>query len=91
MAVLLCPQNIACAPDLQIPHGNLDSASKLRKFPDCLKALFRLLPEELISPIHQKGVSGPVRAPHASPDLVKLRQAQPIRVVNDNRVGIGDI
>ena len=43
MAMLLCAQHISRSPYFQVPHGDLDSGAQLRKFPDCLEALLRLL------------------------------------------------
>ncbi len=41
MAVLFCSQNIAGAPDLQIPHGNPEAGTKFRKFSDGFQAFLR--------------------------------------------------
>ena len=44
MAMLLRPQNVSRSADLQIPHGDLNSGTQLRKLPDRLEPLFRLFP-----------------------------------------------
>ncbi len=39
----------------------------------------------------QVAVGPPVRPPHPAPQLVELRQAEPVGVVDDHRVGVGDV
>ena len=41
IARLFRPQQVACAPYFQIPHGNLDTGAQLRELPDGLQALLR--------------------------------------------------
>ncbi len=52
MPVLPGPQQIAGAPDLQISHGDLKAAAKLRKFLDRPQSFLRDLLEHFVSFIH---------------------------------------
>ena len=72
MAMLLSAQKIAGSPDFKIPHGNLESRSQVCKLPDRGQPFFRNFPEELISPVKEKGISHSVRAPYPSPQLIEL-------------------
>ena len=72
MAVLANPQQIAGSPDLQIPHGYLETAAQIRKFLYGGQPLFGHLLQRLVPLIHQKRVGGPIGAAHPPPQLVQL-------------------
>ena len=52
VAVLLCAKQISRSPDLQVAHGNLKAAAKLRKLLDRSQSFLRDLLEHLVSFIH---------------------------------------
>ena len=91
MAVLLGAQDVSRAADLQVAHGDLDTGAQLRKFTDGLQALLCLLLEHLVALIHEKRIGGAVGAAHAPADLVELREPQPVGVMDDDGVGVGNV
>ncbi len=52
VAVLLCAKQISRSPDLQVAHGNLKAATKLRKLLDRSQSFLRDLLEHFVSFIH---------------------------------------
>ena len=91
MAVLLCPEEIAGTTDLKITHGDLEATAKIGKFPDRMETFFRHFPQHFVSAVHQKGIRRPVRTSDTPAELIKLRQAKIVRVMDDHRVDIGNI
>ncbi len=91
MAVLLRSQHIARPPDLQIPHGDLDAGAQLRKFPDGLEPFLRFLFQHLVSFVHEKCIGSPAGTAYPPPELIQLRQAHAVRIVDDHGVGVGDV
>ena len=91
MAMLLCAQQVACAPDFQIPHGNLKSAAQICKFPDGMKPFLRYLFQHFISPVHEEGIGGSVRTSYPAPKLIQLGKSHLIRVMDDHGISIGDV
>ena len=89
--VLLGTQKVTGTPDFQVTHGNLEACPQLCKFLDGLQALFRHLAENLVLLIQQVGIGKVIGTPHPAPHLVELRQAKSIRIINNNRVGVGNI
>ena len=91
MAVLFRAQNIARPADLQVTHGNLDAGAQLRKLPDGLETLLRLLPKHLVTSVHEKRIGSPARPAHAPPQLVQLGKSHAVRILYNHRIGIGNI
>ena len=88
MAGLLRSQKISGAADLQIPHGDLHTASELRELTDRVKPLLRILLEHLVPAIHQKSIGVAVRPSDPPAKLIQLRKSQPVRVADDQCVDI---
>ena len=91
MAVLRLSQNTARPADLQIPHGDPEPAAQVRVLTDRAQALLRHLTKDLVAPVHQKGISCPSAPSDSAPELVQLRQSHLVRIVDDDRIDIGDI
>ena len=91
MSVLAFSQHITGPADLQIPHGNFKSGPQFRKFLDSRQTLLCHFFQHFIPFVHQKCIGGPVAASYPPPQLIQLRQAKPVRILNDNGVYIGDI
>ena len=88
---LFRPQQISCSADLQVAHCYFEAAAQFREFTDCMKPLFCHFPQHFVSPVHKKCVGRPVRTSHTPSQLVQLRQAHLVRVVDNHCVHIGDI
>ena len=91
MTVLTLSQKVARAADLQILHRNLKTAAQIGKLPDRRQTLFCNFPQHLVPLIHQKGISRPVRASDTSAQLIQLGQSHSVRIVDDDRVDVGNV
>ena len=91
MSMLFRTQNIACAANLQIPHGNPEAGAKFRKFSDGLQPFLRDFFQDFIFRVHKIRICQPVRTADTSPQLIQLRESHRIGVGDQNRIGIGDI
>ncbi len=88
VAALLGAQQAARAADLQVAHGNAHAAAQLGVLAERGKARHRFLGKGDVVGEQEVGVGLRARAPHAALQLVHLRQAQPLRVLDDERVGV---
>ena len=91
MARLLRAQQIARAPNLQVPHGNLKAGAELREIPDGAQPLFRHLRQGFIRPVGEVGEGMAAGAAHSAPELVKLAQTQPVGVFDNQGVYVGNV
>ena len=91
MAVLLGAEHIARAANLQIPHGDSYTAAELRELADCAKSLFRLFAEQPAALVEQKGIADARGAPDTPPELIELREAEVIRLLDDDGVDIRNV
>ena len=82
MTALLPTQQVSRSSNLQVLHGNAKSGPKLGSFKDSLQALHRCRCQALPFAIEKIGI-GPIAAPtYPAPQLIKLRQTQPVGVVD---------
>ena len=89
--MLLGAQNVACTPDLQIPHGDAKAGAKAGEFPDSGQTLGGHIREGFAPGKGQVGKSPPVGAAHPPPQLIQLGEAHPVGVFNDEGVAVGDV
>ena len=88
---LLGTQQIACAADIQVLHGQMKTTPQLGKVLQSLQSAARLGREHTLWRCQQIAERLFVAASYASAHLVKVAQAKPMRIINDNGVGIADI
>ncbi len=91
MAGLLRAQQVARAPDFQVPHGNLEAGAELGKVPDGGQPLFGDFRQVFIRLVGKVGVGVAGGAAHPAPKLVELAQAKAVGVFDDEGVGVGDV
>ena len=91
VAALLRPQQVARAPDLQVPHGDAETRAKLGKLPYGHQPLFRHLGKGLIPLEKQVCIPQPHAAAHPAPELVELGETHLIRVVDEDGIHVGHI
>ena len=91
MAMLVCSQQIACAADFQVPHGDFKAAAKFCVFPDSSQALLCRLFQNAVPAVHQKGIGHPVGTPDSSPELIELGQSVPVRIMDNHGIYVGNI
>ena len=91
ITMLLRPQQITGAPDLQVPHGNFKTRPQFRKITDGLQPLGRYLAEGFVLPVHKVSIGKTGRTPYPPPHLVQLRQTEILRPVHDDRIGQGHV
>ena len=88
-AALLAAQEISRAPDIQIAHGQVEPAPEVREFFDGLQPLSRFARESVDGRNEQVAEGFPVRTPDAPAKLVQLGEAEPVRPIDDDRIGVG--
>ncbi len=88
---LLRAQQVARAPDLQVPHGDLESGAELHVLLDGRQALGGDFRENLARAVGHVCVCPAGAAPDTAPDLVELGQPHLVRVLNDQGVHVGDV
>jgi len=91
MAVLLFPQDVAGAPDLKVAKRQAVSRAEMRKLLNRPEALPGVLFQIDGRGIEEVGV-GPVPvAPDPPPELIEIGQTEPVGVLHDDGIGVGDI
>ena len=91
MSALLRAQNVARAAYFKVAHGNLKAASKARKLLDGGKALARVVREGLLAQMGKVYIGTDAAAPYAALQLIQLRQAELIRLIDDKRIHGGNV
>ena len=91
MAVLLGAQQVARTADLQISQGDLEAGAEGGVFLDGGEPLFRDLRQLLLLRIGKKRIGPSAGSAHAAPDLMQLGKTVPIRVFDNQRVGVGHV
>ena len=91
MAGLLGAENVARAAKFQIAHGDLKARAKMAVFLDRLQALGRDRRHRAIRRQQQIAIRPMLPPPHAAAKLVQFAQAEAVGVVDDDRVGVGNI
>ena len=91
MAGLFRAQQIARAPDLQVPHGDFEAGAKFREIPHGGQPLFGDFRQILVRTVGKVGVSVAGGPAHPAPELVKLAQTEPVRVFDNQGVGVGNV
>ena len=89
--MLLRAEQVARAAYLQVAHGQLEAGAELGVFPDRVEPAPSVLAERLALAVGEVCVCMLVAAPHAPADLVQLGKPQPVRVLDDEGVGVGDV
>ena len=87
VTVLLGAHKRAGAADLQVAHGDAHAAAQVLELGKRGQARRGLLGQRQLAGEHKVRVSLRGRAAHAALELVELRQAQALRVLDDERVG----
>ena len=91
MAGLLGTQQVAGTPDLQVPHSDFEAGAEFSKVPDGGKALFGHLRQVFVRPVGEVGVGVAGGPAYPAPELMELAQTEPVRVFDDQGIGVGDI
>ena len=87
VAVLLGSHKRAGAADLQVAHGDAHAAAQVLELGKCGQARRRLLGERQLAREHKVRVGLRGRTAHTALELVELRQAKALRILDDQRVG----
>ena len=91
MSRLFCAEHIARTTNFQISHGNLESGAKFCKFPHRIQALLRNI-RQCFSALERKICKRMARrASDTAAQLVQLRQAHMIGVLDNQRIGIRNV
>ena len=91
MPGLFGTQEVAGAPNFQIPHGDFEAGTEFRKVPDGRESFFSNLCQGFIGPISEIGIGMPGGTSHPSPKLVELAQTEPVGIFDNQGVGVGNV
>ena len=91
MPGLLVAEQVARAADLQVAHRDLEARAELGVVRQRRQPLRRLRRERRRRVVQQIRIRTLATAPHAPADLVELRQAERVRVLDDQRVRLRDV
>ena len=91
MPGLFASEKIAGAADFQVAQGNAKAGAEFGKVADSRKTLARVFVEHAIRAVADVGVSLTLTATHAAADLVKLSEAEPVRILHYNGVNVGHV
>ena len=91
MAALLCAEQRARAAYLEVAHCNAEAGVELRELAYGLEPLFGYLAEHLVPPEGQVRARPARAAPNASANLVQLREAELVGVLDYEGVNVGYI
>ena len=91
MARLLGAEQVARTTDLEVAHRDLEAGAELRVFADGFEALFCDLGENLALAERQIGVGVPARTADAAAQLMQLREAKLVGVLDNEGVDVRDV
>ena len=91
MSVLLGTQEITRAADFEVAHGDFKACAEFGELFHRLQAFFRRFRQNFVRTVKEIRKRHMVRTADASAHLIKLREAEMIGVINDDRVRIGNV
>ena len=91
LAVLLLTEQVAGAANLEVAHGELEPGAEVLQVTDDVEAFVGLLGERPRGRIHHVCVRALPRTSNASAQLVELREAEPMRIIDDDGVGVRNV
>ena len=90
-AALLGAQHVAGTADVEVLHGDVYAAAQVAELFDGLQAAARVGGQQVHAGAQQVAEGLAVAAAHAAPQLVQVAEAEVLRLVDDDRVGVGDV
>ena len=91
MPALRLAEHVARASELEVSHRQLEACAELGELADGREPFARDLGKDFARLVHEVRVSQPVRPADPAPQLVKLRQAEPVCVEDYHRIGVRDV
>ena len=86
MTVLFRSKDIARTADFQVPHRDTETGAELRKLPDSRQPLLGRFRQHMVRPHREVGIGLPVAPAHPAPQLIKLAEAEPFRVIHNQGI-----
>ena len=90
-SALLRPEQIAGTTDVEVLHGEIESAAQFGKSLQGLQTSACLLCQHRAWRCQQIAEGLAVAAPHTSAHLMKVRQTEMVGIVDDDGIGIADV
>ena len=91
MPVLLSAEHVSRAAYFKVLHGNFEAAAKLAVFGNAAQPLVSRFGKYFAVPVQKISKGETASAPDAAAQLIELTQPQPVRVANDQSIGVGHI
>ena len=89
--MLLAAQQLACATNFQVAHGDAETRAELAGLLQGGQALARDHRQALVAVIEHVGIGLHCGATNTAAQLIELRQAELVSAVDDDGVGGGNI
>ena len=86
MSGLFGPSRLPGAADFEVAHGDLEAGTEIGELADRLQPFVGLFGELVVARVQQVCVGALAAPADPSPQLVQLREAEPIGAVDDERV-----
>jgi len=90
-ARLLAAQQVACATDVEVLHGEVYARTEAREVLDGLQTATRILSEVAVGWGDEVTESLLVGASHTTAQLMEFGEAEVLRIDDNHRIGIGDV
>ena len=84
-------QQVSRAANLEVAHRHLQAAAEVGELANRLEARLSIVAQGLVRLVQQIRVGLMVRAPDPPAQLVKLGQAEAVRIVDDDRIDVGNV
>ena len=88
---LLGPQEVAGAADIQVLHGDVEAAAQVAELLDGVQPAAGLVGQGNQRRHDEVAERFLVASSHAAAELMQVTQADILRLVHDDRVGVGDV
>ncbi len=82
-------EDVAAAADLEVAGGDAEAGAEVGELLDGGEPLARVAGEDAVGGYEQIAEGEPVAAPDAPAELVELREAETLRVIDQDRVAAG--
>ena len=85
------PSRLPAAADVEVLHGDVESRTQVGELLDGPQTPPRVGRQQLVGRRKQVAVALLVRTPHAAAQLVQVAQTEVLGVVDDDRIGVGNV
>ena len=89
--MLLGAKKVAGSADLEVAECDLETLAELVQPGDHVESLVRVLGQRPARVVQEVRICAPARTTDSTAQLIELREAEPIRALDDDRVHVRDV